>query len=324
MEEKGLKVGMIGLGPIGQVLAVHLIEAGCHIAVTDLDKEKLALMRRTGIELVEKINKQAFLKYVYNSIEELLEHDLDIVVCAVKAYHIDKILGPISQRAGKNVCLLSVHNGIDVIGKYLEQFESSRLFTMVVNYAGTLQAPNVTAVNFLNPPSYIASIDDSHPEIANWFANKLSGVNMETIPLNAFDIKSKIWEKAILNTALSPLCAISKLTMKEAMELPNTIEIVQLLISEAMEVAKAENIRLPDNFMGFCLRYLKNAGNHMPSLAVDLMNKQETEIDYMNGKIVEYGQKHNIKTTLNLAFTTIVKAISYRANKNQKPLSSFL
>ena len=48
----------------------------------------------------------------------------------------------------------------------------------------------------------------------------------------------------------------------------------------------------------------------MPSLAVDLINKRETEIDYMNGKIVDYGRKHYIKTPINLVLTNLVNAIS--------------
>jgi 2-dehydropantoate 2-reductase len=54
----------------------------------------------------------------------------------------------------------------------------------------------------------------------------------------------------------------------------------------------------------------------MPSLAVDLINNKETEIDYMNGKIVEYGRKHYIRTPLNLTFTNLVNAIGHKNGVN--------
>ena len=91
---------------------------------------------------------------------------------------------------------------------------------------------------------------------------------------------------------------------------PDTNEIVEKIIMEAMQVARAEEIKLPDNFLIHCIRYLKNAGDHLPSLAVDLMNKRETEIDYMNGKIVEFGKKYYKRTPLNLTFTNLVRAIT--------------
>jgi predicted CoA-substrate-specific enzyme activase len=48
-------------------------------------------------------------------------------------------------------------------------------------------------------------------------------------------------------------------------------------------------------------------------LAGDVINNRQTEIDFFNGKIVDYGRKHYVRTSLNLAFTNMVKAMT---NKN--------
>ncbi len=310
MDEKKYNIGIIGLGPIGQTLAVHFKLAGCEVAVTDLDRDKLNLVRKEGIEIVSKIEKKTFFKYVYYSVEEMLEHDFDILVSAVKDYHVDKIVKKIEGNLKKEVFLLSAQNGIDIGKKYQGHFPESSILRMVINFAGNLQAPNVTAINFFNPPNYIGSMDDSQEALAKWIATALSSVQLATEPVNAFTINDKIWEKTILNAALSPLCAISKLTMKEAMTNKDTLEVIEQIIYEAVQVANAEQIKLPDNFIKLAIRYLNNAGNHMPSLAVDLINKRETEIDYMNGKIVDYGRKHYIKTPINLVLTNLVNAIS--------------
>jgi predicted CoA-substrate-specific enzyme activase len=116
---------------------------------------------------------------------------------------------------------------------------------------------------------------------------------------------------------LSAICGIGKLTMKEAMDIPDTVEIVEQIIQEAVEVAEAEKIIFEDDFIRKCLRYLKKGGNHFPSLAVDLINNKDTEIDYFNGKIVEYGRKHYIRTSLNLAFTNMVKAMTHKNLQSQ-------
>ena len=315
MEKKMFRFGIIGLGPVGQTLAVHLKEAGCEVAVTDRDRNKLALIRNSGIELVNKIEKQGYFKHVYNSIEELLEHDIDVLISAVKDYHTDKVIEEIAKCEKKDFYILSAQNGIGVKKKYFSLFDESKVFRMVVNYAGNLHAPNVTGISFFNPPNYIGSVDDSHPEIASQIAELLTNAGLETESVGSFEVVNKVWQKTILNAALSPLCAISNLTMKEAMDNPDTLEIVEQIIYEAVEVARAEEIKLPENFVKLCIRYLRGAGNHMPSLAVDLINKKETEIDYMNGKIVEYGRKHYIKTPLNLTFTNLVKSITLK-NKN--------
>lgn len=316
MKKQLSKIGIIGLGPIGETLAVHFNEAGCEVAITDLDREKLSLIRSHGIELCGKVEKKSYFKHVYNSISELMEHDFDLLISAVKAYHVDTILDELDKSGKKDLYLLSAQNGIDIRKKYVNHFSDSKIFRMVVNFAGNLQAPNVVNINFFNPPNFVGSIDDSQKEMAQWIADTLTSVNLETKMADSFIIADKIWEKTILNAALSPLCAISRLTMKEAMSHPDTLEIVEQILYEAVEVAKAEEIKLPDNFVKLCIRYLMAAGNHMPSLAVDLINNKETEIDYMNGKIVEYGRKHYIRTPLNLTFTNLVNAIGHKNGVN--------
>ena len=97
MENSPLKIGIIGLGPIGQTLAVHLKDAGAELAITDLDREKLNLIRTQGIELVGRFEKKSYFKYVYYSIEEMLEHDFDILISAVKDYHVDSLVRLIKQ-----------------------------------------------------------------------------------------------------------------------------------------------------------------------------------------------------------------------------------
>lgn len=312
MEKKNYKIGIIGLGPIGQTLAVHFKNAGCEVAVTDLDREKLNLVRKEGIELVSKIEKKSFFKHVYYSLEEMLEHDFEILISAVKDYHVDNVIKVIVKRLTKEVFLLSAQNGIDIGKKYQAHFPESAILRMVINFAGNLQAPNVTAINFFNPPNYIGSMDDSREDLAKWMSNLLTHVGLTTEPVNSFTANDKIWEKTILNSALSPLCAISRLTMKEAMNNRDTLEIIEQILYEAVQVANAEEVKLPENFVKLAIRYLNNAGNHMPSLAVDLINKRETEIDYMNGKLVDYGRKHYIKTPVNLVLTNLVYAISFK------------
>jgi 2-dehydropantoate 2-reductase len=318
MTKSHYNIGIIGLGPIGQALAIHFQEAGCEVAITDLDREKLNLIRKQGIELVGKIEKKSFFKFVYYSIEEMLEHDFDILISAVKCYHVDSILERLENNLKKDVFLLSAQNGIDVRKKYISHFSESRILRMVINFAGNLQAPNVLYVNFFTPPNYVGSVNDSNAGVAMWIADTLTSVDLETQQVDSFVVSEKIWEKTILNAALSPLCAISRLTMKEAMENPDTLEIVEQVLYEAVAVAKAEEIKLPENFIKLAIRYLSNAGNHMPSLGVDLINGRQTEIDYMNGKIVAYGRKHYIKTPLNLILTNLVNAITLK-NGNGKP-----
>jgi ketopantoate reductase len=70
------KVGIIGLGPVGLILAVHLKEAGCDVVICDVDKMKINLIRNEGIRLEETINKSSFFNHVCANVDELKEYIL--------------------------------------------------------------------------------------------------------------------------------------------------------------------------------------------------------------------------------------------------------
>ena len=120
---------------------------------------------------------------------------------------------------------------------------------------------------------------------------------------------------AILNAALSGLCAVSHRTMKEVMSFPGTRDIVVGIIDESIQVAKKENIEIRDGFRDNGISYLKNAGHHKPSMLIDIENGVRTEVDQLNGKIVEYGKKHGIKTPLNQVVTSLIHLQETKENE---------
>ena len=316
---KKAKVGIIGLGPVGMILAVHLQETGCEVVLFDKDKVKINQIRQEGIALDGVIKKRAYFNNICTSLAEFLENDFGFLVFAVKAHHTPGLL---SEMAGlckapfaeqfKGLKVISAQNGMDVEHQLSVDFGEANTLRMIVNFAGNLNAPNAVKITFFNPPNYLASIDDSSTEAAQQFAGWLNKIALKTETINSFELIRREWEKTILNASLSPLCGMGKFTIKEAMDFPDTVEIVEQIIEEALEVAEAEKIKFEDDFIRKCLRYLKKAGNHFPSLAVDLINNRETEIDFINGKIVEYGRKHYIRTSLNLVFTNMVKAMTQK------------
>ncbi|MBI4945915.1 MAG: hypothetical protein HY840_05885 [Bacteroidetes bacterium] len=312
MGKKKHKVGILGLGPVGMILAVQFREAGCDVAVCDIIQEKLNLIRTDGIKLEGKIIRSARFDRIYSSVNDLLQSDVDIVIFSVKANHDALVVKQIGTSSDKDLNIVIAQNGIGSEKIFTAVFDESQILRLVVNFAGNLKTPNCVNVTFFNPPNYAASVNDTRLESAQWIAGALNSVAMETHCVNSSVIRDKVWEKAILNCGLSALCAVTKLTMKEAMTFPETLELVRQAVKEGAEVAVAGGVKLKDNFLDFAMNYLGNAGHHYPSLAVDLMNKSETEIEFINQKIVEYGRKYNIRTDVNLSLTNLVKAISYK------------
>lgn len=312
MNTQQFKIGIVGLGPVGMIMAVHLKQAGCNVSICDLNKSKTELIRKEGIRLTGEVQKHSHFDTIFNSFDEMLDTEIDLLISCVKTFRIDEIVSSIKKKKS-NFYLLALQNGIDIGQKYTECLDESIIMRMIVNFAGNFVSTNEVKVTFANLPHYIASIDDTCGDVAKWIADILTFTDQNTEVLDSFTLIDEVWKKTILISSISPLCGISKLTIKEALQSSDTIEVIEQTLLESMQVAKAEGIRFDDNFVKLCLRNLKNAGDHFPSLGYDILQGGETEIDYNNGKIVEYGRKHYIQTPLNLTFTNLVNAVS---NKN--------
>ncbi len=308
-----INVGVIGLGPVGMILAVKLKEAGCDVSVCDKDEFKLKKIREEGIILQNVFQSTTSFDNVFNSVIDMKHLDLDYLIFSLKTYQTAFALKEAEMLKTDKLTVIAAQNGIDVEGILVPTFGEKRTLRMIINYAGNAVSPNTVRVSFFTPPNYIGSIDDNRTREAGAFADILNSVGFKTDSIDSFELVKRSWEKTILNASLSPLCGVGRLTMAEAMADADTLELVEQIINEAVEVAEKEKIRFPDDFVRKCMRYLKAGGDHFPSLAVDLINNRQTEIDYFNGKIVEYGKKHYVKTSLNLAFTNMVKAMT---NKN--------
>lgn len=322
MDTQQYKIGIVGIGPVGMILAVHLKHGGCKVAICDNDKNKIESIRKKGINLTGVMTKSSNFDETYNSCDELLESGIDILISCVKTYRVKDLI-QIIKKYENNLYILSAQNGIDIGQKYTACIDESKILRMIVNFAGNMITPDTVKVTFTTPPHYVASINDTCTGIAKWISAILTFMGQETLTVDSFTLFIETWKKTILTSAISPLCGLSKLTVKEAMQSSDTIEVIEQTILEAMQVAQAEGIKFEDNFVKLCLRNYKNAGDHFPSLGVDILRGGETEIDYNNGKIVEFGRKHYIQTPLNLTFTNLVNAVSKKnlgviANNNHK------
>jgi len=304
-----MRIAVIGMGPVGAVLAAMLIEAGAYVVPCDIIPTKMDKIKKSGLRLKNVIKKDVPVSDVSYSVKELASFDLDLAIVSVKTPSLKKVVAQLAEINSEKLHVMCAQNGIDNEIDVARQFGDAKTLRMVVNYAGSMSDANTVHVSFFNPPNYIASLSPQGEGVAKKIVELLNSVEMETVIPE--DIQDYVWEKAILNAALSAVCAITRKTMKDVMDFPFTLDLVAAIIDESVLVAEKEGIELGKKFRRFCIQYLKNAGHHRPSMLIDLENGARTEIDQLNGKIVEYGRKHCQPTPLNQCVTALVHLLEY-------------
>ena len=124
------------------------------------------------------------------------------------------------------------------------------------------------------------------------------------------DIDGLVWGKVIINAAINPLTAILRVPNGALVESEETSGLMKTAALEAAAVATAKGITLPfpDPVERVKQVATMTATNHS-SMLQDVLGKRPTEIDAINGKIVEQGLVLGIATPVNAALTSLMRAI---------------
>jgi 2-dehydropantoate 2-reductase len=301
------KFGIIGVGPVGGIMAAHLAKAGHKVTLVDILKSHLDEIKKNGLTITgyKEMNVPFSEDNICYDIDELNNKNVDIIFISVKAFVLPQILPMLKSVVKPDVTFISLQNGLDNEEFIADIFGKKNTLRIVVNYAGNLIDNGRIRMSFFNTPNYIGTIDPAATKRAQEIAEVITASDLETAFTS--EIKKYEWEKIILNAALNPVCALTRRTMKQMMEYPETKNLAEAILREGIEVAKANDIYFKDDFLEFCMNYLDEAGHHKTSMHVDIEKKNPTEIGFINDKIVKYGEARGIPTPVNSTIVSLIR-----------------
>jgi 2-dehydropantoate 2-reductase len=83
------------------------------------------------------------------------------------------------------------------------------------------------------------------------------------------------------------------------------------LIAEGEAVAEALGIELHGDPRALVQKGANAPGKHKASMLQDILAKRQTEVDFMNGAIADWGEKIGVATPLNRALWQLVKGLEH-------------
>ena len=134
-----------------------------------------------------------------------------------------------------------------------------------------------------------------------------AGMPTKAVP----DARGAQWRKVIFNAATNPIGALTRLTHGQACELPPLRALISGLVDEGKAVAAAQGIVLdadPEDLIDHAAKP-EVAYGHKASMLQDVLAERQTEIDWLNGGIVRYGEQAGVPTPLNRAIWALVKGL---------------
>lgn len=301
------KFAVIGAGSVGGVVAAFLARGGYEVTLCDVVPALLAPALDPGIIVEGADALQARVAKVTPRVDDLLDDPPDVIVVAVKAFALPLLASALEGFAAEGRYVVSWQNGVDtefVLAKHLGERNVMRA---VVNLGCVPIGPAHVRIAFHHRPHHIQELDPASGDAARGICRALTECGLDT--RHTDQIHDMVWRKAILNACMNPLCAITRKTMAEVINDPILFHLVDSLIKEGVAVARANEFTLGSNFYSYCMNYIRNAGHHKPSMLQDLEAGRRTEVDFINGKIVEYGAQAGTATPYNTMVRGLVKAL---------------
>lgn len=307
---ENLHYAVIGTGPVGRVLAAHLHKSGRQVSVLcHFDEQKRQLDHRP-IFVSGELQAEEQLRNVYTDLAQLIAKKPDVVLICTKNVDSAALLEQIKTLdVPDEMLFVSCQNGLDVEEQIIRLFGPGRALRMVLNMGCGLIDESEIRVSF-SMKHFISDVESVNSHLIQQIAKDLSSADF---PMEA-DETYRVWvfKKALLNSSLGSVCALTRQTMGFVMGQPDLRELVRQMLDEGIRIADAMDIPIGAEFIQEAMAYLDSGGEHKPSILIDIEKGRKTENDYHCGKLVEYAKKYGVNITVTPIVYSLIKTLEIR------------
>jgi 2-dehydropantoate 2-reductase len=301
-----MRICIVGCGAVGSLFAAHLAKAGdAEIWAYDVWKDHTDAIRRNGLKLS---GAAEFTAKVHATSDPRELPGCDYGIVATKAIHTRHAIEQTAHAFGDTSAVCSVQNGVgneEILAEHVKYVIRGTTFP-----AGHPIAPghigyDIKGDTWIGPFEPTQTPMNKVEELAGLMSR--SGMNTIALP----DARGAQWTKLIFNASTNPVGALTQLHHGAATRFAATGKLFEDLIAEGEAVARAMSIELHGDPRLMVQKGANAPGKHRASMLQDVLAKRATEIDFMNGAIVRWGDQLGVPTPLNRAMWELVKGLEH-------------
>ncbi|MDQ0217185.1 2-dehydropantoate 2-reductase [Peribacillus cavernae] len=293
-----MRIGIIGGGAVGLLFASYLSD-GYQVTLYTRTKEQADVINEEGILLIRENKK--FYKKVSAMVSENIGGREDLLIVAVKQYHLDKLLPAIRESPSP---LLFIQNGYSHI-QMLEELPQRHIFLGVVEHGALKHSENSvehTGEGVTKVAAYRGDLDPL--QLLCVVVGKFPFVQCE-------DYRQMLLEKLIVNAVINPLTGILGIRNGELVENPYYYRLFKNYFSEISTILDLESFH---TYQEHVEQVCRTTANNRSSLLKDLENRRKTEIDAILGYVISVAKEKNKGHGLASAVYWMVKGKEYQGD----------
>ncbi|MHB8133985.1 MAG: ketopantoate reductase family protein [Anaerolineaceae bacterium] len=321
-----MKLLIFGAGAIGTYIGGSLAANGNLVFFFDR-KEMVSRIRQTGIKIHKADNTTISLDKpnISSDLADLLKaENFDCAIIAVKSFDTESLIHQVIEYQSQIPPIVCLQNGVE------NEITLKKLLPSVEIIAGSVTtAIGKTADHEIVVEKLRGIGIENKGSLSKRLVNEMnrSGLKAKLFN-NANDMK---WSKMVTNLTSNAMSAILGMTPAEILDNNQlySLEIEQL--REALRVMQAFHFNIVDlpgtpvRLFCWVVKYLppsiskkilvpfiaKGRGAKMPSFYIDLESgRGKSEVEFLNGAVVRYGEKSKVSTPVNLFLTNTLIALT--------------
>jgi 2-dehydropantoate 2-reductase len=300
-----VRVCVVGCGAVGSLFAAGLAQLDdVEVWAYDLDEGHVRAINEHGLRVT---GAGELVGRVHATTDPAVLPSCDFGIVAVKSMYTDAALAETAHAFHGGGAVCSVQNGAgneELIAAHAAEVIRGTTFP-----AGHIVEPGHVGWD-TKGDTHIGPFEPSPAPMAKIeaLADACTRGGMPTHALE--DARGAQWRKLIFNAASNAIGALTGLTHGRIAE-PPTRDLAWAVMAEGRAVADAQGIVLdqsPEELFDFAARK-EIAYDHKPSMLQDVEAGRQTEIDFVNGAVVSFGERHGVDAPLNRALSALVKGL---------------
>ncbi|WP_055107455.1 ketopantoate reductase family protein [Paenibacillus ihumii] len=298
-----MKVEIVGAGALGLLFGGKLASSGEEVRFWTKSEEQARLLAEEGILLQEGENGapaiiSGLAAYPLQKAASrcIGQENPDWVLVAAKQHHIDNALvSAIGPLLGEGTQILCFQNGIGHLELLAKAFPGTGVYAAITTEGA--KRPSIRHVIRSGKGTTSIGLSAKEGEKADLYSKNAAEkliVALETAGFSAHlskDIDREIYRKLLINAAINPLTAIWRISNGELLEKAERRLLLKQLCEEALAVYAAEGIVFEGDAYDAVAEVCRLTSSNMSSMLKDVLQGTPTEIDYINGRLVEMAKQ---------------------------------
>lgn len=298
-----MKVLILGAGAMGCLYGAAFHRAGCDVTLVDVNREHIDAINARGLELERRSGTERL--PIPAGLPADIGEAVDLVVVFTKTFHTDVALRGIGAAIGPETRLLSLQNGLGNDRRLAAHAATERVLVGASALPSDLVGPGRVRSHGEGGTKLFPAFGGD-PAFAHTIVDLLNRGDLPAALEPA--IHEAIWSKAIFNAAMNPLCALTRRTPGFLGAHEESRAMIRTVVEEGVAAANASGIAIPAQpIHDLTVVSVTDHADHEASMLQDVKAGRRTEVDAINGAIVEAAKAAGLEAPVTETLWRLVK-----------------